>query len=72
MALADSFDIEFSIKFDLESIVEQKIPFSTFTDRLPLFNIITKSTVDTEKRLMIDLQGVHDAYYKKDFAVVAK
>ena len=64
MALADGFDIGFMIKYDLQLLTGNVIPLIIMTDSLSLFDFITKATVTTEKRLMIDLNAVREAYQK--------
>lgn len=36
------------------------------TDSLSLFDVVTKATVTTEKRLMIDIQVVKDSYHRNE------
>lgn len=69
--LPDSFEMTFSIKLDLESVIGQRIPLPTFTDSISLFNDVSKATVTMEKRLMIGSQGVYDAYHKEEIDDVA-
>jgi ribosomal protein L10 len=39
-----------------------------YTDSLSLFYVITKSSTTAEKRLMIDLVVVREAYYRMEIA----
>lgn len=71
MAFAESFDMEFSVKFILESTIEQKIAWSMFPDSISLFYIKRKTTLTTEKGLIIELQCVHDAYHVEKIPGVA-
>ena len=70
MALADGFDIGFMIKYDLQLLTGNVIPLSIMTDSLSLFDVITKATVTTEKRLMMDLNAVKEAYQKHDIMII--
>jgi hypothetical protein len=62
MALADAFDMKYALKHDIEMIMKQNIPIVILTDSLSLFDVITKATTTAEKRLMIDLCVVKQAY----------
>ena len=62
MAFADAFDMKFAIKNDMELMITQPLPIVMLTDSLSLFEVITKSTITTEKRLMIEIKVVKDSY----------
>ena len=66
MALADGFDVGFMTKYDLQILTGKTIPVHIMTDSLSLFDVITKATATTEKRLMIDLETVREAYRKQE------
>ena len=61
-AFADSFVAAFTIKRELEIILEKGIRLQMFTDCKSLFDIITKCSGTTEKRLLIDIKSVREAY----------
>lgn len=42
------------------------IPISMMTDSLSLFDVITKATVTTEKRLMTDIQAIKGASKRRE------
>lgn len=63
-AFADAFDVAYIIKRDLEIILDQQTRLQMFTDSKSLFDIITKCTSMTEKRLLIDVKAVREAYEK--------
>jgi hypothetical protein len=62
MALADAFDTASPLKYDIEMITSYKIP----TDSLSLFDVITKALTTAEKRLMIDLSVLKQAYDRRE------
>ena len=62
MSFAEGFDVAYSLKHDLENILLKQIPLVMLTDSLSLFDVTTKSTITKEKRLMIDLQCINNAY----------
>lgn len=62
MALADGFDAAYALRHDIERMTGKRIPLSVFTDSLSLFDVITKATLTAERRLMIDVAGVKQAY----------
>ena len=66
MALADGFDAGYSIRHDLARMIGRKIPISMFTDSLSLFDVVTKATITAERRLMIDIAGVKQAYKTRE------
>ena len=62
MAFADGFDFSFSLKHDLQKILNQDVPLIMLTDSLSLFDVITKASTTREKRLLIDINVVSEAY----------
>ena len=70
MALADSFDMAFTIRHDLQNITRIQIPIIILTDSLSLFDVLTKATTTSEKRLMIDLTAAKEAYKKREIDTI--
>ena len=64
MDFADAFDMAFAIKYDPSKMMKSHVPITALTDSLSLFDVITKATLPTEKRLMVDLQTVKELYKK--------
>ena len=56
MAFADAFDMTFAITKDMKLMINHPLPIVMLTDSLFLFDLITKTTVTTEKRFMIDIK----------------
>lgn len=66
MALADAFDMAYALKHDIQRMIKQNVPIRILTDNLSLFDVITKATTTAEKRLMIDLAALKQAYNVHD------
>jgi hypothetical protein len=62
MAFSDGFDAAYSLKHDLQTILKRNVDALMYTDSLSLFDVIKKSSTTAEKRLMIDLVVVREAY----------
>ncbi len=58
----DGLDFALTLKFDLERIIGKHLPLSMVTDSKQLFDVLTKNSTATEKRLMIDIETVRGAY----------
>lgn len=71
MAFADTFDMFFTLRHDLEKITSCKLPKRMMTDSKSLFDVLTKTTMTTKKRLIIDLQTVKNAYASFEVSDVA-
>jgi Reverse transcriptase (RNA-dependent DNA polymerase) len=69
-AFADAFDQAFIIKHDLELLLNQRVPLTILTDSKSLFDVITKSSSTSERRLMIDITAVREAYFKQEISDV--
>lgn len=66
MAFADAFDMAFVLKHDIEAMIKKTLPIVMITDSLSLFDVITRASSTTEKRLMIDIESVRKAYKNKE------
>jgi hypothetical protein len=71
MAFADGFDAAYSLKHDLQTILKQSVDILMYTDSMSLFDVVTKSSTTAEKRLMIDLVVVREAYDRMEIAQFA-
>ena len=69
-AFADAFDFAFTLKHDLQVMLCQKIPLTILTDSNSLFDVITKSSTTSERRLMIDITAVRNAYNDQELSDV--
>ena len=61
-AFADAFDSAYVLRQDLQQLLNVNIPLKMFTDSKSLFDVITKCTMTAEKRLMIDIFAINQAY----------
>lgn len=68
-AFADAFDVPYTVK-DLEAMLGRSVRLQMFTDSKSLFDIITKSSTTTEKRLLIVVKFIREAYGKLKFSDV--
>lgn len=69
-AFANAFDEAFVIKHDLERIYHQHVPLIMLTDSKQLFDVITRASHPTEKRLMIDVAAAREAYNNQEISNV--
>eukprot|EP00170_Pyropia_yezoensis_P000148 contig_1145_g149 len=69
-AFSAAFDEEFVIRYDLEQLYGCHIPLSLFTDSKKLFDVVTKASHPTEKRLMVDIAAAREAYNRRDISNV--
>lgn len=58
MSFAGAFDMVFTMKDDLETMLQRGDPVIVLGGSKSLFDIITKTSFKTKKRLMTDLQTV--------------
>jgi hypothetical protein len=70
MALADAFDFAFSIRHDLQNKTQLQIPINILIDSLYLFDVLTKASTTSEKRLMIDLTAAKEAYKRREIDTI--
>jgi hypothetical protein len=62
LALADSFDSAFVIRHDLQAILGRKVPLLLLTDSESLFYTLTRDKYTRERRLLLDIAAVRNAY----------
>lgn len=59
-AFANGFDFAYLMRHIMQSMIGTKIPLTTITDSEKVFKVIVKSTITTEKRLMIDVEDARE------------
>jgi hypothetical protein len=62
LAFVAGVDFALLLKADLQELLGKAVPMLVLTDSEPLFNIITRERLTTEKRLMIDLAAIRESY----------
>lgn len=69
-AFADAYDFAYCAIHDLEKILDRLIPLEMHTDSKSLFDVRTKCSQTQERRLVIDLQAVRNAYALQEISNV--
>jgi hypothetical protein len=72
IAFAEGFDQGYALENDLRESLQRRVPLTMFTDSKTLFEVITKASYTSEKRILIDLACVREAYARLDIDVVQK
>ena len=68
LAFSYGFDQAYVLPRDIEQVLGKRIPITMLTDSQSLFDIITKSSYSTERRILIDVAVAKEAYRKKDLS----
>jgi hypothetical protein len=71
MALADAFDAAYSLKLDMQGMLQKELPITLYTDSLSLFDVITKSTMSRETRLAFTIEAMKGAYKRREAETIA-
>lgn len=61
-AISEAFDAAFMLRHDLEDFHGSKIPLHMFNDSHQLFDVMTKVSSTSERRLMIDVAALRESY----------
>ena len=61
-AFVDAFGHAYTIKHDLETLYNRPISLAMFTDSKQVFDVLTKASYPTERRLMVDVAAVRESY----------
>lgn len=70
-AFIDGFDHAFLISRDLDMLLSKRLSISMYTDSKQLFDAMTRGKHTSERRLMIEIMAVRQAYRKLEIAGVA-
>lgn len=69
IAFADLFDQSFTLAAEMEKLLpSKKIPVTLLTDSKSLFDILTKGSRTSEKRLMLDVAAAREGYKRSDIS----
>lgn len=69
-AFAEGFDRAFVLRHDLQTIFRRNISLHMFTDSLQMFDVVTKGSHTTEKRLTIDIVSARQSYNREEISQV--
>lgn len=68
-AFTEAFDAAYILKHDFEQVLGRRVPIlAMLTDSKGLFDIITKNSITSERRLMIDLLAARQAYSRMEIS----
>lgn len=65
-ALADGFDVRFTIRHVLTAIMKRKINLDVYTDSRPLYGLCLSLAHTTERRLQIFFSLLREAYERRE------
>lgn len=54
------------VRNDIENMAGRRVPLTILTDSESLLKLIVKSSVTTEKRLMVNVRAAREAYERGD------
>ncbi len=55
IAFSNAFDVGYTLAAELSSLLGKKVPLILLTDNKLLFDLISKGTRTSEKRMMLDI-----------------
>ncbi len=68
IAFADVFDHALALKSQLEQATRRPVPMHLLTDSKSLFDIISKGTRTSEKRIMLDVHAAREGYKTREIS----
>jgi hypothetical protein len=68
LGIVHGFDIAYSVKTTLDLILNKDIPLIIYTDSKSLYNCLVKLGITQEKRLIIDVISMREAYKRREIA----
>ena len=71
LAFIDAFDNAFLIRHDLENMLRTHIRIIMMTDCIQLFHVITRDRYTSERRLMIEISAIREAYSDRMLSNIA-
>lgn len=70
IAFADVFDDAYALRSQLEQIMQRAVPLQLLTDSKSLFDIISKGSRTSEKRIMLDIHAARQAYKSREISII--
>ena len=67
-AFADLFDDAFALRSQIEHALRRSVPTHLLTDSKSLFDIISKGSRTSEKRILIEIHATRSAYQAKEIS----
>lgn len=67
-ALSAVLDDAFVLRYDLETLCRRHIPLTIYTDSQQAFDVVTRSSHPTKKRLLIDISGLWESYTRREIS----
>ena len=68
IAFADLFDQAFTLRSQLEHAINRSVPLHLMTDSKSLFDIISKGSRTSEKRVTLDIHTARQAYQSREIS----
>ena len=68
IAFADLFDDAYALRSQAEQALKRSIPMHLLTDSKSLFDMISKGSRSSEKRIMLDIHAARQAYQAKEIS----
>ena len=69
-AFTEGFDCVYMIKHDLQHLYGMSIPLQMRTDSKQMFDVVTKASSPSEKRLLIDIAATRESYNANEISNV--
>ena len=65
IAFSDLFDVAATLSDELQAVLGKKVPVQLFTDSKSLFDVISRGTRTSEKRMMLDIAAAREGFRDK-------
>ena len=70
LGFTQGFDAGYTLKAQLEHILQKTIPLILFTDSKILYDVLTGNKATTEARLMVDLAAARQSYHRREIDAI--
>ena len=72
ISFSDMFDVCYKLAHDLKSMLQNReVPIQLYTDSKSLFDVISRGTQTSEKRLMLDIAALEKGLRRRRLAILA-